>query len=246
MDMSSFSLVIIFFSPSRSYTSVTDEKHPLERSDSWGASRVGGGGGGGSQGKWCFQAPETQFFQNGLQSGVFFFLNVGLSFSYGRTKTEAFQNDHSIHVIQRKVRDAIVFHSLYRFRVEGQKRLAYATCVRVFFRKRRKISSLSKILDTCGHERGLTFTVLLIAIRYYLQLWPAFLARLPRTEPHTHRIRSTSFRLVVTWLTERTYSSIDCTGGVGETIKRKGMPWQIHISYIGHSQYGQLTAVKTG
>ena len=51
----------------------------------------------------------------------------------GRTKTEAFQNDHSMHVLQRKVRDAIVFHSLYRFRVEGQKRLAYATCVRVFF-----------------------------------------------------------------------------------------------------------------
>ena len=38
----------------------------------------------------------------------------------------------------------------------------------------------------------------------------AFIAGLPRarsargTEPHTHRIWSTSFRLVVTWLTERT------------------------------------------
>ena len=32
----------------------------------------GGGVGGASQGKWCFQAPETQFLQNGLQSGVFF------------------------------------------------------------------------------------------------------------------------------------------------------------------------------
>ena len=42
------------------------------------------------------------------------------------------------------------------------------------------------------------------------------------TEPHTLRIWSTSFRLVVTWLTERTYASTDCTGGVGETIKRKG------------------------
>ena len=73
-----------------------------------------GGGGGASQGKWCFQAPETQFFQNGLQSGVSFFLKRRLFVS------------------------AIVFHSLYRFRVEGQKRLAYATCVRVFFRKRRK------------------------------------------------------------------------------------------------------------
>ena len=25
-----------------------------------------------------------------------------------------------------------------------------------------------------------------------------------------------------------------------------GVSWQIHIFYIGHSQYGQLTAVKTG
>ena len=45
-------------------------------------------------------------------------------------------------------------------------------------------------------------------------------------EPHTQRIWSTSFRLVVTWLTERTYvrtyASTDCTGRVGETIKRKG------------------------
>ena len=55
-----------------------------------------------------------------------------------------------------------------------------------------------------------------------------FIAGLPRarsargTEPHTHGIWSTSFRLVVTWLTERTYASTDCMGGVGETIKRKG------------------------
>ena len=46
------------------------------------------------------------------------------------------------------------------------------------------------------------------------------------TEPHTLRIWPTSFRLVVTLLTEhtyvRTYASTDCTGGVGDTIKRKG------------------------
>ena len=42
------------------------------------------------------------------------------------------------------------------------------------------------------------------------------------TEPYTHRIWSTSFRLVVTWLTERTCASKDCKGGVGETIKREG------------------------
>ena len=51
-------------------------------------------------------------------------------------------------------------------------------------------------------------------------LQSAFRAR--GTEPHTHGIWSTSFRLVVTWFTERTYASADCTGGVGETIKRKG------------------------
>ena len=48
----------------------------------------------------------------------------------------------------------------------------------------------------------------------------------PGAEPHTNGIWSTSFRLVVTWLTERTYvrtyASTDCTGRVGETIKRKG------------------------
>ena len=41
-------------------------------------------------------------------------------------------------------------------------------------------------------------------------------------ELHTHRIWLTSFRLVVTCLTERTCASTDYTGVVGETIKRKG------------------------
>ena len=63
-------------------------------------------------------------------------------------------------------------------------------------------------------------------------LYTIIIAGLPRarsargTEPHTHRLCSTSFPLVVTWLTERTYVRTyirtDCTGGVGETIKRKG------------------------
>ena len=39
-----------------------------------------------------------------------------------------------------------------------------------------------------------------------------------RAKPHTHGIWSTSFRLVVTWLTD---ASTDCTDRVGETIKRK-------------------------
>ena len=55
--------------------------------------------------------------------------------------------------------------------------------------------------------------------------WNIVIAGLPRarstrgTEPHTHGIWSTSFRVVVTWLT---VTSTDCTGRVGETIKRKG------------------------
>ena len=96
-----------------------------------------GGGGRVHKVNGVFRHPKHSFSKTVSRVEFVFFLKVGLSFSYGRTKTEAFQNDHSIHVIQRKVRDATVFHSLYRFRVEGQKRLAYATCVRVFFRKRR-------------------------------------------------------------------------------------------------------------
>ena len=48
----------------------------------------------------------------------------------------------------------------------------------------------------------------------------------------------------------RTYASTDCTGGVGPGDSQKegrgvsGVSWQVHIFYIGHSQYGQLTAVK--
>ena len=44
---------------------------------------------------------------------------------------------------------------------------------------------------------------------------------------HTHRVWSTSFRLVVTWLTKRTYASTDCTGGVGETLKKTFTIWSI-------------------
>ena len=203
-------------------------------------------GGGGHKVNGVFKHPKYSFSKTVSRVDFFFFWNVGLSFSCGRTKTEAFQNDHSMHVIQRKVRDAMVFHSLYHFVWQGKNDWHKLRVHAYFFENGEKILRCQTYLDTCGHERGVTFTVLFIATRYYLQLCLAFLARLPRTEPHTHRIRSTSFRLVVTWLIERTYLSIDCTGGVGETNKRKGMPWQIHISFIGHSQYGRLAAVKTG
>ena len=75
------------------------------------------------------------------------------------------------------------------------------------------------------------------------------LAGLPETELHTHGIRSTSFRLLVTRLTERTRLQI-VGWGRGDYQKEgrgvSGVSWRIHMFYIGHSQYCQLTAVKTG
>ena len=49
--------------------------------------------------------------------------------------------------------------------------------------------------------------------------------------------------------TERN-GTTDCTGGGRGDYQKEGrdasvVSWQIHIFYIGHSQYGQLTAVKT-
>ena len=74
MDMSSFSLVITFFSPSQSSTSVTHEKHPLERSDSWGASRVVGVGGGGSHKvNVVFKHPKYSFSKTVSRVEFFFF-----------------------------------------------------------------------------------------------------------------------------------------------------------------------------
>lgn len=42
-------------------------------------------------------------------------------------------------VFVRKVRDAIVFHSLYPFRVEGQKRGIRYMCTRIFSKTEKKI-----------------------------------------------------------------------------------------------------------
>ena len=46
------------------------------------------------------------------------------------------------------------------------------------------------------------------------------------------------------WLSkiELNWHHIDEKGGRGVS----GKSWQVHILYIGHSKYGQLTAVKTG
>ena len=66
-----------------------------------------------------------------------------------------------------------------------------------------------------------------------------------RTSIPTHFFaHAQSFDRGVTYL--RTYSSTDCTGRVGETIKRKGGVSQACLGKSGHSQYGQSTSVKTG
>ena len=67
MDMSSFSLVITSFSPSQLYTSVTHEKHPLER------SRVVGRGGGGHKVNGVFKHPKYSFSKTVSRVEFFFF-----------------------------------------------------------------------------------------------------------------------------------------------------------------------------
>ena len=68
---------------------------------------------------------------------------------------------------------------------------------------------------------------------------------------HTHGIWSTSFPLVVTWY-DRAYVRVYRLYGWGRgDYQKEGRgvsveSRQVHIFYIGHSQYGQLTAVKTG
>ena len=46
----------------------------------------------------------------------------------------------------------------------------------------------------------------------------------------------------------RTYAMYGWGGGDYQKEGRdvSGVSWQIHIFYIGHPQYGQLTAVSTG
>ena len=144
MDMSSFSLVITFFSPSQSCTSVTHEKHPLERSDSWGASLVVGGG-GGHKVSGVFKHPKHSFSKTVSRVEVFFFLKRRL-IVFVRTDENGGFPKRSFHTCQTaKGKGCYSISSVLSFRVAEQKRLAYATCVRVFFRKRRKNSPLSNI-----------------------------------------------------------------------------------------------------
>ena len=54
-----------------------------------------------------------------------------------------------------KVRDAIVFHSLYPFRVQGQKRGIRYMSTRIFSKTEKKNIGFLR-LDTCGHGEGPT------------------------------------------------------------------------------------------
>ena len=93
-----------------------NEVTPEEQVELWG-------GGGGSQGKWCFQAPEIQFFQNGLQSG-FFFLKRRLIVFVWTNENGGFpkRSFHACHTAKGKGCYGISF--VISFRVAGQKRLA--------------------------------------------------------------------------------------------------------------------------
>ena len=71
------------------------------------------------------RSPEWRFFENACLS--FFFL--------------------------RKVRDPIVLHSLYPFRVQGQKRGIRYMSTRIFSKTEKKNIRFFR-LDTCGHEEG--------------------------------------------------------------------------------------------
>ena len=72
MDMSNFSLVITSFSPSQSYTSVTHEKHPLERSD-FLRSKSSCRGRGGHKVNGVFKHPKYSFSKTVSRVDFFFF-----------------------------------------------------------------------------------------------------------------------------------------------------------------------------
>ena len=119
MDMSSFSLVITSFSPSQLYTSVTHEKHPLER------SRVVGRGGGGHKVNGVFKHPKYSFSKTvSSVEFFFFFLKRGLIVFVWTDENGGFpkRSFHACHTAKGKGCYSISF--VISFRVAGQKRLA--------------------------------------------------------------------------------------------------------------------------
>ena len=114
IDMSSFSLVITSFSPSQSYTSVTHEKHPLER---------GGWGGGGHKVNGVFKHPKYSFSKT-VSRVDFFFLKRRLIVFVWTDENGGFpkRSFHARHTAKGKGCYSISF--VISFRVAGQKRLA--------------------------------------------------------------------------------------------------------------------------
>ena len=102
---------------------------------------------------------------------------------------------------------------------EDQTRLAYGFL---------KAQSTGSCVLRCVYFPGPSHTICISRHSRCFFSFPCIIAGLPLarsalwTEPHTHKIWLTFFRLVVTWFTERTCASTDCKGRVGETIKREG------------------------
>ena len=122
MDMSSFSLVITSFNPSQSYTSVTHEKHPLERSD-FLRSKSSCGGGGGHKVNGVFKHPKYSFSKT-VSRVDFFFLKRRLIVFVWTDENGGFpkRSFHACHTAKGKGCYGISF--VISFRVAGQKRLA--------------------------------------------------------------------------------------------------------------------------
>ena len=104
-----------------------------------------GGGGAGVTRYVVFSSTRNTVFPKRSPEWRFFFLKRRL-IVFVRTDENGGFPKRSFHTCQTaKGKGCYSISSVLSFRVAGQKRLAYATCVRVFFRKRRKNSPLSNI-----------------------------------------------------------------------------------------------------
>ena len=115
-----------------------NEVTPEEQVELWGW-------GGSHKVNVVFKHPKYSFSKTVSRVEFFFFLERRLIVFVWTDENGGFpkRSFHTCHTAKGKGCYSISF--AISFRVAGQKRLAYATCVRVFFRKRRKNSPLSNI-----------------------------------------------------------------------------------------------------